>query len=213
MARGDFPSTKQAQFNLRLPDGMRDRIGHEASRSGRSMNAEIVARLSFTLNSDLGDREELNEKINRYQLHMREYIQQIAQAITLKNSYKFALEHAESSNRQNSIFLESLCHLIAADPDVPSHLREFATRSLESFSFHEEAETTEPEKLSSEIGDTEDELQKIIKDVKENAAERAANDPWTQAFGNNGIYTTVDISQRDERRIPDAAHEEKAEEE
>jgi len=30
---------------LRLPDGMRERIGESARESGRSMNAEIVARL------------------------------------------------------------------------------------------------------------------------------------------------------------------------
>ncbi|RWY82402.1 Arc family DNA-binding protein [Rhizobium leguminosarum] len=49
MARGDFPSTKQDQFNLRLPDGMRDRIADEAAKSGRSMNAEIVHRLANSL--------------------------------------------------------------------------------------------------------------------------------------------------------------------
>lgn len=35
----------QDKFMLRLPDGMRDRIGVEAKSNGRSMNAEIVARL------------------------------------------------------------------------------------------------------------------------------------------------------------------------
>lgn len=33
------------QFPLRLPDGLRDRIKAEADKNGRSMNAEIVARL------------------------------------------------------------------------------------------------------------------------------------------------------------------------
>ncbi|MCZ7480926.1 Arc family DNA-binding protein [Rhizobium rhizogenes] len=33
------------QFNLRFPEGMRDRIAQEADKVGRSMNAEIVARL------------------------------------------------------------------------------------------------------------------------------------------------------------------------
>ena len=32
-------------FNLRLPDGMRDRIKDAAARNNRSMNAEIVATL------------------------------------------------------------------------------------------------------------------------------------------------------------------------
>ena len=46
MARGEFPSSKQDQFVLRFPDGMRDKIKDAAERNGRSMNAEIVTRLS-----------------------------------------------------------------------------------------------------------------------------------------------------------------------
>lgn len=42
MARGDFPSSKQDQFVLRFPDGLRDRIKAYAERHGRSMNAEII---------------------------------------------------------------------------------------------------------------------------------------------------------------------------
>lgn len=45
MARGDFPSSKQDQFVLRLPDGMRRRIRTRAEAMGRSMNAEIVFRI------------------------------------------------------------------------------------------------------------------------------------------------------------------------
>lgn len=40
-----FPSDKQDKFMLRLPDGMRDKIAQDAKAAGRSMNAEIVARL------------------------------------------------------------------------------------------------------------------------------------------------------------------------
>jgi len=36
------------KFMLRLPDGMRDRIKLSADKNGRSMNAEIVARLQAT---------------------------------------------------------------------------------------------------------------------------------------------------------------------
>jgi hypothetical protein len=48
MARGDFPSAKQDQFVLRLPDGMRERIKDAAEGNGRSMNAEIVDRLEVS---------------------------------------------------------------------------------------------------------------------------------------------------------------------
>jgi hypothetical protein len=39
------PSRTADQFVLRLPDGMRPRIAEAAKANGRSMNAEIVARL------------------------------------------------------------------------------------------------------------------------------------------------------------------------
>jgi hypothetical protein len=40
-----YPSDKQDQFMLRLPDGLRDRIKTEAEKNKRSMNAEVVATL------------------------------------------------------------------------------------------------------------------------------------------------------------------------
>ncbi|MCO5147525.1 MAG: Arc family DNA-binding protein [Aquamicrobium sp.] len=40
------PIQPQDKYVLRLPDGMRDRIKAEAEKNNRSMNAEIVSRLS-----------------------------------------------------------------------------------------------------------------------------------------------------------------------
>lgn len=51
MSRKGFPSDKQDQYMVRFPDGMRDRIKSAAETSGRSMNAEIVARLDQALNA------------------------------------------------------------------------------------------------------------------------------------------------------------------
>lgn len=45
MARKGYPSDKQDQYMLRLPDGMRDRIKAAAEANNRSMNSEIVATL------------------------------------------------------------------------------------------------------------------------------------------------------------------------
>jgi hypothetical protein len=45
------------KFMLRLPDGMRERIAEFARQNGRSMNAEIVARLEGSFNEDDGARE------------------------------------------------------------------------------------------------------------------------------------------------------------
>jgi len=43
------------RYIVRLPDGMRDRIKKAAETNGRSMNAEIVARLTATLEGNLSD--------------------------------------------------------------------------------------------------------------------------------------------------------------
>ena len=41
----DFPSRGLDKFVLRLPEGMRDKIGVAARANKRTMNAEIVSRL------------------------------------------------------------------------------------------------------------------------------------------------------------------------
>lgn len=46
------PSDTADKFMLRLPDGMRDRIAEAAKRNRRSMNAEIVARLEMSLETE-----------------------------------------------------------------------------------------------------------------------------------------------------------------
>ncbi len=61
MARKKYPSDKQDQFMLRMPDGLKDRIKVYAERHGRSMNAEIVRILErefpepWTLDSRISD--------------------------------------------------------------------------------------------------------------------------------------------------------------
>ncbi len=45
----DQNRTLQDKFMLRLPEGMREHLKAEASKSGRSMNAEIVHRLANSL--------------------------------------------------------------------------------------------------------------------------------------------------------------------
>lgn len=49
MARTNYPSDKQDQFMVRLPDGMRDALKDAAAEHQRSMNAEIVWRLMNSL--------------------------------------------------------------------------------------------------------------------------------------------------------------------
>ncbi len=52
-----FPSRVADQFVVRFPDGMRDRIREAADANGRSMNAEIVARLQTSFHHDDLDKQ------------------------------------------------------------------------------------------------------------------------------------------------------------
>ncbi|WP_440977564.1 Arc family DNA-binding protein [Stenotrophomonas maltophilia] len=48
----------QDKFVVRFPDGLRDEIADAAKASGRSMNAEIVTRLEWSLEAQLLDQVE-----------------------------------------------------------------------------------------------------------------------------------------------------------
>lgn len=52
----------QDKFVVRFPDGLRDQIAEAARGSGRSMNAEIVTRLEWSLEAQLLDQVELLHK-------------------------------------------------------------------------------------------------------------------------------------------------------
>jgi hypothetical protein len=59
-----IPSRGVDQFVLRFPDGLREQIRQLAEQSGRSMNAEIIARLEQTLSGvDVGRLQGENEAL------------------------------------------------------------------------------------------------------------------------------------------------------
>lgn len=59
-----YPSRLAEQFVVRFPDGMRDRLKEAAHANGRSMNAEIVARLQQSLDAP-ADVVELRQELDR----------------------------------------------------------------------------------------------------------------------------------------------------
>lgn len=71
------------QFKLRFPSGMRDRLKDAAHANGRSMNAEIVARLQNTFEAQSGDSalrlqvEENTAALRRLEALMEELLQAI----------------------------------------------------------------------------------------------------------------------------------------
>ena len=54
------------QVKLRLPDGMREELKEAAKANGRSMNAEIIARLeNFKAQSNPSQLDRIEKKIDR----------------------------------------------------------------------------------------------------------------------------------------------------
>ena len=66
--------TDAKKFNLRLPDGMRERIAAEAEAKGGSMNSEIVTRLqqSFDVEAREVDRELIAQELRGLRREMKE---------------------------------------------------------------------------------------------------------------------------------------------
>jgi hypothetical protein len=55
MAPKTPPSFLLDRFNVRLPDGMRERLAEAAKANNRSLNSEIVARLEASLDAGSAD--------------------------------------------------------------------------------------------------------------------------------------------------------------
>lgn len=66
MARQQYPSDKQDQFMVRLPNGMRDKLKEAADRSNRSTNSEIVSRLEESFRVPLVVPDDLAGRIKVY---------------------------------------------------------------------------------------------------------------------------------------------------
>lgn len=62
----ETPARDLEKFMLRMPEGMRERIAREAKANGRSMNAELIARIEKTFDED-GVIEYLVSKIDHMQ--------------------------------------------------------------------------------------------------------------------------------------------------
>jgi hypothetical protein len=66
------PGRDSDQFLLRLPDGMRERILSAAEVNGRSMNAEIIARLKTSFESGYG-LDEVLKRLEKLEQRMGEF--------------------------------------------------------------------------------------------------------------------------------------------
>jgi uncharacterized protein YfeS len=145
------------QFNLRFPEGMRDRIALEADKAGRSMNAEIITRLSFTLEDNIWERQKFIDTLN-FKQHMIEktghmLFRNIAEMRAMKNELEY--ERALRISQSNTV--AALCNAILV-ADVDEKLKETANFVL-SAAINPETDTDMTalqEELDRKIGDTED---------------------------------------------------------
>lgn len=64
----DTPGRGSDQFPLRFPDGMRDQLKKAAKANGRSMNAEIIAKLQDYTDSPSNSNslDELRQTLNKH---------------------------------------------------------------------------------------------------------------------------------------------------
>lgn len=56
-----YPSQEADRFQVRMPEGLRDKLREAAAANGRSMNAEIVKRLEDTFEIDARLNQQLYE--------------------------------------------------------------------------------------------------------------------------------------------------------
>lgn len=82
-----FPSDVADKFLLRLPDGMRERIAEAAKANGRSMNAEIAARLEESFGKTHGpDWAEAFERLLLEMQQIKQLNKELLQASTAAKS-------------------------------------------------------------------------------------------------------------------------------
>jgi len=58
-----YPSQLADRFQVRMPDGLRDRIREAAEANSRSMNAEIVARLESSFDPATNEASALRDEL------------------------------------------------------------------------------------------------------------------------------------------------------
>lgn len=113
MARGNYPSSKQDQYVLRLPDGMRDEIKKAAEANGRSMNAEIISRIEAARSpsADL-ETEDLKQRLTREQQTNERIEKMLEDTIKISDGYRKLFHNERQKVVENAKMVESLAHVL-----------------------------------------------------------------------------------------------------
>ena len=76
------------QFSLRFPDGMRDELKEAAKANGRSMNAEIIARLEAYTDSPSNSNslDEIRETLIKHDVKLDKLADMLGKLSEVKNA-------------------------------------------------------------------------------------------------------------------------------
>ncbi|MEH3108894.1 MAG: Arc family DNA-binding protein [Agrobacterium cavarae] len=116
------PKQTDPQFKLRMTPAVKDAIESAASENGRSMNAEILARLeaSFDLNSISLERlkffEDMYERNNQERNDLIDTI----------NKQDLIVQQMKREHRTLVLLARSISGLLIADAAIPNHVKAMA---------------------------------------------------------------------------------------
>lgn len=201
MDRPKYPSDEADKFMLRLPHGVRERIAALAKESGRSMNAEIVARLQSSFEAgadpafDVRVREQMNEarldavRSQMYTVEM--HVEVLSQRLdTIRREKRSMAEHEaaeqrlavatqelEQLRRRQAILIEESRELSNQYSAAVDPARKAAERAANEALQHELSEVAMQEKARMqallELQPTSEEIQAVAEIVAERERERS----------------------------------------
>lgn len=144
--REKYPSELADRFQVRMPNGLRDAIKEAAEKNNRSMNAEILARLSGSWNDrQMGlDLLRAAAKIHEFNIASMENHKSILDAAVNASLELQKLgigASAESTAEVVTEFMETLSKLLNSIPrppadDLAAKLTETGKRLLETSDGH-----------------------------------------------------------------------------
>lgn len=114
----DLPPSRTAdQFVVRFPEGMRDRIADEAKANGRSMNAEIIARLDRSLaGSEIGFKGDPLDQLARMSFFLSMIVSDKLDGKTKEEIAALAKQAADRLNEKLVFATDGINHVELVSP-------------------------------------------------------------------------------------------------
>jgi hypothetical protein len=99
-----FPSELAERFQIRMPDGLRDRIRAAAENNARSMNSEIVARLEASFTVDMESPEARDEMSRRLHALMDEVTEEMREESRITRGMPLLLKWFDQHPEERQTF-------------------------------------------------------------------------------------------------------------